>query len=769
MAKKKILVVEDEGVVAMNLQKMLERLGYVVSDVATSGKEAIKKISELLPDLVLMDIMLEENMDGVEAAEQVQCRFNIPVVYLTAYSDEKTLERAKITEPYGYILKPFNERELHSTIEIALYKYEMETKLKEKEQWLSTTLKSIGDAVITTDTKGSVTFMNTIAETLTGWECEKAFGKDLKEVFNIINEKTEVFPENPVSKVLEEGIIVGIGNHSMLISKDGKSTPIDDSAAPIIDDKGEIQGVVLVFRDITERKRAREALEVSEARFRSVIENSQSGILIIDDAYKIVYINNEITKIFGYSREEIVNHDFREFFEGESKDLAAHQYDQSQKGENVPTGYELELIRKGGEKRIVEVSYSNIKDGTGKVQTVVQVLDITGRKGLEEQLRQAQKMRAIGTLAGGVAHDFNNILTAIRGNTELVLNKIDNKNPVYDELIEIHDSANVAANLTRQLLYFSRKQPMKFEFLNINHTIDTMFEMLNRLIGEDIEIVTDLGQDIWTVCADQGTLGQMVLNLVVNARDAMPSGGKLTIKTENIYLEEKYCKSRPKTRPGGFVCFSVADTGIGMDHDTVQRIFDPFFSTKGLNKGTGLGLSVVYGIVEQHKGWIDVDSEPGRGTTFSIYLPSVPNEPSEKKHDEYSTEDLQGQGERILMVEDEKRVRDFTSRALTRCGYNVTEASDAEQALDLFVKEKGDFHLVISDVVLPGKDGLKLVEELISIKSELQIILCSGYADGKSKLSTIQERGFCFLQKPYTLSDLLLNIKMVLTMFPHNA
>lgn len=769
MDKKEILIVEDEAVVSMNLEKMLEKLGYVVSDVATSGKEAIEKISEVLPDLVLMDIMLEGDMDGVETAEQVQRRFNIPVVYLTAYSDEKTLERAKITEPYGYILKPFNERELHSAIEIALYKYIMETKLKEKERWLSTTLKSIGDAVITTDTKGIITFMNTVAETLTGWECEKALGKGLKEVFHLINEKTGDILENPVSKVLEVGTIVGIGNNSILVSKDGKSTPIDDSAAPIIDDQGEIQGVVLVFRDITERRRAREALEVSEARFRSVIENSQSGILIIDDASKIVYINNEVTKIFGYSRKEMVNHNFRKFFMGESKDLVVHRYNQSQKGENVHAGYELELTQKGGEKRIVEVRHSSIKDGTGKVQTVVQVLDITGRKGLEEQLRQAQKMKAIGTLAGGVAHDFNNLLTAIRGNTELVLESIDNKNPVYGELMQIYDSADVAANLTKQLLYFSRKQPMKFEFLNINHTIDTMFEMLNRLIGEDIEIVTDFGKDIWTICADQGTLGQVVLNLVVNARDAMPSGGKLTIKTRNIYLDEKYCKSRPKTRPGGFVCFSVVDTGIGMDHDTLQRIFDPFFTTKGLSKGTGLGLSVVYGIVEQHKGWIDVDSEPEKGTTFRIYLPSVPNEPSEKKPDEYSTEELQGQGERILMVEDEKRVRDFTSRALTRCGYSVTEATDAEQALELFAKKKGDYHLVISDVVLPGKDGLKLAEELISINSEIQIILCSGYSDGKSKLSTIQEKGFNFLQKPYTLADLLLNIKMALSMFPYNA
>lgn len=261
MTKARILIVEDESIVAEDVQDILKSSGYVVLGVATSGEEAVQKAALTHPDLVLMDVVLRGKLDGVVAAEQIRSRFNIPVVYLTAYSDDKTLERSKITEPYGYILKPFEERELHTTIEMALYKHKMESRLRESERWLATTLKSIGDAVIATDNKGCMTFMNPVAEALTGWGQEEAIGKDLKDIFNIINEKTREAVEDPVTKVLREGAIIGLANHSILIAKDGIETPIDDSAAPIKDDKGNVIGVVLVFRDITERRQAEEQVK----------------------------------------------------------------------------------------------------------------------------------------------------------------------------------------------------------------------------------------------------------------------------------------------------------------------------------------------------------------------------------------------------------------------------------------------------------------------------------------------------------------------------
>jgi PAS domain S-box-containing protein len=284
MDKAQILVVEDDNIVVMELEDSLQSLGYAVSDVASYGKEAVEKAAERRPDLVLMDIRLKGNVNGIDAAQEIRERFDIPVVYLTAYSDEDTLQRAKITEPYGYIIKPFEERELHSVIEMALYKHSMERKLKESERWLATTLRSIGDAVIATDERGLIVLMNSVAEALTGWEQEDAWGKDLTEVFNIIDEKTRTLAESPATRVIREGVVIGLANHSILIARDGREIPIDDSAAPIRDDKGGITGVVLTFRDITERKRAEKAIKQRNRELATLLEASQrlAGRLDLD-------------------------------------------------------------------------------------------------------------------------------------------------------------------------------------------------------------------------------------------------------------------------------------------------------------------------------------------------------------------------------------------------------------------------------------------------------------------------------------------------------
>jgi two-component system cell cycle sensor histidine kinase/response regulator CckA len=625
----RILVVEDEIIIAMEIKDRLNKLGYKVSSVVSSGEEAIKKITEKASDLVLMDIMLEGKMDGVEAAEHIRKRFDIPVIYLSAYSDNTTLERAKITEPFGYILKPFDERELHTAIEIALYRHKMERRIKESEHWFSATLKSIGDAVITTDTKRNVTFMNPMAEKLTGWSLQEVIGKPLEAVFCIINEKSRTPVESPADKALIEQVVAGIDSHSILISKNGKEIPIDDSAAPIKDEKGEVTGMVLVFRDITERKK------------------------------------------------------------------------------------------------------------------------------LEKQLQQAQKMEAIGTLAGGIAHDFNNLLTAIRGSVDISMLSIKPTDPIFQDLKEIQISSDRASDLIRQLLMFSRNQPMEFAFFSLNKILENLLKMLHRLIGEDIGISTSLYSNLWSIRADKVTLEQVIVNLAINARDAMSNGGKLSIRTENVTLNEDYCQSVPDARPGKFVRLSVTDTGVGMNSETVQRIFEPFFSTKGPAKGTGLGLSVVYGIIQQHGGWINVYSEPGHGTSFKIYLPAYSEKEEKKSEQKISMAALRGSNERLLLVEDEKNVREFVSKALAQCGYKLFIAENSQQAMEIFKKEKGKFDLVFSDVVLPDKNGIELVESLRAKKKDIRILLSSGYTDHKSQWPLIQEKGFRFLQKPYTLTDLL--------------
>lgn len=632
----RILVVEDERIVAKDMQTMLQRLGYDVPAIAVSGEEAIIKAAQTQPDLVLMDIIINGTMDGIEAANQIRSQFDVPVIYVTAYADEALLQRAKMTEPFGYIIKPFSERELHTNIEMALYKHKMEIQLKESEKWLATTLESIGDALIATDSKGMVTFMNPVAEGLTGWKRKEALGKDVNEVFKTMNEENRSSAENPVEKVLREGLIIGLADHTVLLSRDGREIPIDDSGAPITNDKEETIGVVLVFRDISERRRAEDEKEKMQAQFL-----------------------------------------------------------------------------------------------------------------------QAQKMEAVGRLASGVAHDFNNVLTTINGYSEMLMRCLEQGDPMVKNLEQIHRAGQRAASLTHQLLAFSRRQVVQPKVLDLGAVVADMDKMLRRVIGEDVELVMVLTPGLAHIKADLGQMEQVIMNLVVNARDAMPQGGKLTIKTGNMTLNEKENKLFPEARPGTFVWLSVEDTGTGIDKAIIDRVFEPFFTTKGPAQGTGLGLSTVYGIVRQHGGWIDVCSEPGQGATFKVYLPATAAKREDETEESISLHELKGSGERILLVEDEREVREVIAKLLGENGYIVFEAGSSEEALDIFEREMGDFHLVFSDVVLPGKDGLQLVEQLMLGKPELRVLLTSGYSDDRSRWLDVQERGFRFVQKPLTSAGLL--------------
>jgi signal transduction histidine kinase len=383
---------------------------------------------------------------------------------------------------------------------------------------------------------------------------------------------------------------------------------------------------------------------------------------------------------------------------------------------------------------------------------------------IQAQLLQAQKMDAVGGLAGGVAHDFNNLLTAIQGYIEMTLLKVKESDPIYRNLEQTRHACVQATSLTRQLLLFSRKQPMEFTTLNVNKKVESLLSMLGRLIGEDIAINTDLEPDVWTVRADGANIEQLLMNLAVNAREAMPEGGTLTIGTENITLDKNSLETIPGGRIGKFVCLSVEDTGVGIEKTIIERIFDPFFTTKPLGKGTGLGLSVVYGVVEQHKGWINLHSEPGQGSTFKVYLPADSVILEDKPEKKISLKELQGHYERILLVEDEDAVREFAAKALGENGYTVFEATSAEEALEIFKREKGKLHLIFSDMVLPGKSGLELVEQLLSINPEISVLLSSGYMDDKSQYPLIREKGLRFLQKPYTLPDLLKAIRVAVSL-----
>jgi PAS domain S-box-containing protein len=380
---------------------------------------------------------------------------------------------------------------------------------------------------------------------------------------------------------------------------------------------------------------------------------------------------------------------------------------------------------------------------------------------MQEQLLQAQKMEAIGTLASGVAHDFNNLLTAIQGFADLAMMKVDESERLHGDLKKIRSAADRGAALIRQLMLFSRRQPIQKVPLSLNKTSRGMLKILAPLIGEDVAMNMDLREELWSTNADEGSLQQVLMNLAVNARDAMPEGGSLTIRTRNIVFNEERAADRPEARPGEFVCLSVEDTGVGMTAETIQRIFEPFFSTKGPAKGTGLGLSVVYGIVKQHHGWVDIASALGAGSTFDIYLPATTAEPGVKVRPAAPEMQSDGRGERILVVEDEATVRELAAKILRQSGYEVMEAGSVAEAVSLFEQREGRVDLVFSDVILPDRTGIELAETLRERMPELPILLSSGHADDRSRFGDIEARGLAFLQKPYSLPDLLRTIREI--------
>lgn len=395
--------------------------------------------------------------------------------------------------------------------------------------------------------------------------------------------------------------------------------------------------------------------------------------------------------------------------------------------------------------------------------TLLQELEESLRelRSTQDQLLQAQKMEAVGRLAGGVAHDFNNLLTAIKGYAELILSTPGLSEGTLADIQQIRKAADQAAGMTRQLLAFSRRQPLQPQVVDVNKVVSEMEVMLRRLIGEDIELVTTFEEESVLLEADPGQIEQVIINLAVNARDAMPEGGRLTVKTKRVRLDEQACASLPDARPGTFACMSIEDTGVGIPKEAIGQIFEPFFSTKPPGKGTGLGLAVAYGIIRQHGGWVNVYSEPRHGTVFKIYIPATDGKEPTVEHESTDTKELNGTGQRILLVEDEDAVREFAKRALEQSGYVVFAAADACEARSVFERESGDFALVFSDVVLPDSSGINLIDSLVAVKPGLEILLSSGYSDHKSQWPTIQQRGYHFLQKPYSLPDLLGAIKEI--------
>jgi len=517
-----------------------------------------------------------------------------------------------------------------------------------------------------------------------------------------------------------------------------------------------------------EKVKALEDLKESEENFRTLVESSFDGILIDDAAGNYLYANKRSAEISGYSIAELVKLNVRDLTPSEDENKIVKRVKKRIENNQTPGHFESVLVRKDGKEIPIELTAAPTI-WKNKPAEIVSVRDITERKQaekekalLQSQLQQAQKMETIGNLAGGIAHDFNNLLTVIQGNAQLARMKYKSNRDLDIYLEQIQNSSDRAAKLTRQLLTFSRKQPINLSILNVNTVINNILKMLTRLIGEDISIDTNLNPELPSIKGDEGNIEQVIMNLVINARDAMPEGGKILLKTENVELHENEYTGIIGSYPGEFVCLTIRDTGTGIDEKNLSKIFEPFFTTKDKETGTGLGLSVVYGIVKQHKGFIQVQSKLQEGTTFKIYLPASEKVQFSGTDNLKSSKLKRGKGERILLVEDNDAIRSLFSNALAMQGFEVTTAIDAEDAIIRFTVENGNYDLVISDIVMPGKSGLELADELRSRKPKIGVILTSGYLDKKIKLPEITHKEYKFLRKPCEIVTLLNTVSEVL-------
>jgi len=630
--------------------------------------------------------------------------------------------------------------------------------LRDSEARNRAILESALDCIVTMDHAGLVVDWNPAAERTFGFMRADAIGKEMADL--IIPPRFREQHRRGLAHYLTsgQGPVLGKRLELSAITADGSEFPIELAINRI-----ESEGLPMFtgyIRDITERKRAEQDLSQSEERYRDLVENAHDIIYSHDLEGHYTSMNKAGELITGYTHEEALALNLKQIVAPECLERAKEMLRRKLAGESV-TAYEMDIIAKDGRRITVEANTKLVyQDGVPVgVQGIAR--DVTERKQLEEQLRQSQKMDAIGQLAGGVAHDFNNLLTAINGYSGLALQRIDDNHPLRSYLEEIKKAGDRAANLTRQLLAFGRKQILQPLPINLNDVVTDMNKMLRRLIGEDIQLTAKLDLALERIKADPGQIEQVLVNLVVNARDAMPQGGILTIETATVELGQEYADRHVGVLPGQYVMLAVSDTGTGMDEATQARIFDPFFTTKEKGKGTGLGLSTVYGIVKQSGGSIWVYSEPGHGTTFKVYLPQLATAP-QKTEVRVIEPTLAGGSETILLVEDEEVVRGLAKKILEQSGYKVLAAARGQEAIRLGQECAEPIHLLLTDVVMPETSGKEVADRLRELLPGLRVVFMSGYTDEAIVHHGVLDSNVEFIQKPFTPNALVRKVREVL-------
>ena len=625
-------------------------------------------------------------------------------------------------------------------------------------------LNSLGEGVHWIDAGGTIKYENPAAAKMLGYEVAELIGMPAHSTMHHTRADGTAYPKGEcgIYATLRDGVVRRVTDE-VFWRKDGTSFAVEYICTPVFDQGGHSLGTVVVFTDITDRKTAEVLLNENKQRLRLATESARLGIWDWDVAANKLVWDAKMHGIYGV-REA----DFGGVYDAWQKCI----HPDDREGVNVkiaaaisgPMDFhaEFRIVRPNGEVRHIE-SHALVRrsDDGAAVRLIGVNCDITGRMDLEDQLRQSQKMEAVGQLAGGIAHDFNNLLTAINGYSALTLRKMNEGDPLRDNIQEIKNAGERAAALTDQLLTFSRKQVLQPAALNLNTAISGLENMLGRIIRESIEVRTILDPGLGNIKADPGQIEQVIMNLAVNARDAMPAGGILTIETKNVFLDEDYAVQHINIARGPYVRMTVTDNGEGMDERTRQRIFEPFFTTKAQGKGTGLGLSTVHGIVQQAGGHIMVYSEPGHGTTFKIYLPRIDDAVEAPKWTGDGHEDYTGT-ETILLVEDEEIVRNLVGVILADSGYTVLEADSGKSALSICESYAGPIHILLTDVIMPGMGGSELKDHVTGLRPEIRVLFMSGYTDDAITHGGVLDSDVAFIEKPFTPESLSRKIRDVI-------
>jgi PAS domain S-box-containing protein len=600
--------------------------------------------------------------------------------------------------------------------------------IRRSEQWLATTLSSIGDGVIATDASGAIRFVNPVAAELTGWSQADARGRPLDEVFRVVGAADRLPAENLVEQVLRQGTLAGRTNHTVLIRRDGAEFPIEDSGAPIRGDGGEINGVVLVFKDASAARAARQALQASEERLRLALEGAELGAVDRDLRTGESVWNDRLYAILGYSRKTTVSEGMV------SLQTAPEDWEQVQRtlqqaqAAHAPFRSEHRIVR-ANDKAVRWISSNGIflydKEGRG-IRFIGVVRDVTETRRLEAQVRQSQKLDALGTLAGGIAHDFNNILAVLRGNLALIRLQIPVDHHIMPAVLDMDRVCNRGTALVRQILTFGSRHDGDRQVLQLEDVIAEGMKLLRATLPAEIEIRTQYAPGLPTVLADPNQIQQVIANLGINACHAIGRRqGRIEVQLDTLQVDSEVASISADLKAGPYVRLRFSDDGSGIPPEIMDRIFEPFFTTKAPNAGTGLGLSVVRGILKNHDAAISVYSEPGRGTRFDLYFPAA----RDTGHVVATAriEPKRGRGERILYLDDEESLVILAKHLLERMGYQVTGFNDSVQALAAFKTAPGDFDLVLTDLSMPGMSGMEVSRRMLEIRPDIPVLLASGY------------------------------------------